>query len=76
MRSSNAPRIPRACAQRTPRAAWSRRVPRGEAPHTRAGPREELRDLAASGKPLIGLCLGMQLLLDGSDELGGDTGLG
>lgn len=32
-----------------------------------------LRDFAASGKPLMGICLGMQLLLDSSEEgtLGG-----
>jgi glutamine amidotransferase len=41
-----------------------------------AGLEDALRELAAAGKPLIGLCLGMQLLFDGSDELGGDTGLG
>jgi len=40
------------------------------------GLHDTLRELAADGKPLLGLCLGMQLLLDESTELGGDTGLG
>jgi glutamine amidotransferase len=31
---------------------------------------------AAAGVPVIGLCVGLQLLFDGSTELGGDTGLG
>jgi imidazole glycerol-phosphate synthase subunit HisH len=31
---------------------------------------------AAEGTPIIGLCVGLQLLFDGSSELGGDTGLG
>lgn len=35
-----------------------------------------LRELAAEGKPIFGSCLGMQLLLDGSDEHGGAEGLG
>ncbi len=29
---------------------------------------DALREYAASGRPLLGICLGMQMLLDGSDE--------
>ncbi len=35
-----------------------------------------IRTAAHSGKPFMGVCLGMQLLFDGSDELGGAEGLG
>lgn len=35
-----------------------------------------LREIATSGKPLFGLCMGMQLLFDGSEEHGGAEGLG
>jgi glutamine amidotransferase len=35
-----------------------------------------VRDRAAAGVPVLGICLGMQLLFDASEELGGDTGLG
>ena len=37
---------------------------------------EPLRDLALSGKPTIGICLGMQLLMDESLEFGRHEGLG
>jgi imidazole glycerol-phosphate synthase subunit HisH len=37
---------------------------------------ELLRERAAAGVPLLGICLGMQLLFDSSDEHEGSTGLG
>ena len=35
-----------------------------------------ITDFAGSGRPLLGICLGLQLLFDSSDELGGAEGLG
>lgn len=35
-----------------------------------------VRDVGASGTPLMGICLGMQMLLDESDEFGKTAGLG
>lgn len=35
-----------------------------------------LDEWAGADRPLLGICLGMQLLLDSSEELGGDRGLG
>jgi imidazole glycerol-phosphate synthase subunit HisH len=37
---------------------------------------EVIKDFANSGKPLLGICLGMQLLLDYSEEFGSHKGLG
>ena len=37
---------------------------------------QALRDRVATGRPLLGICLGMQLLFEGSSELGGAVGLG
>lgn len=37
---------------------------------------EWILDWASAGRPLLGVCLGMQLLFDRSDEMGGDEGLG
>lgn len=41
-----------------------------------SGLAELLKDLAAAGKPLLGICLGMQLLFEKSYEYGEHTGLG
>jgi len=38
--------------------------------------RDEIQAFAASGKPLMGICLGQQLLFEESDEMGTTTGLG
>lgn len=40
------------------------------------GLREAVYDFAASGKPFLGICLGMQLLMDTSEESKGASGLG
>lgn len=37
---------------------------------------EPIIEYAKSGKPLMGVCLGMQLLFDGSEEFGNHEGLG
>jgi imidazole glycerol phosphate synthase glutamine amidotransferase subunit len=42
----------------------------------RLGLREPILAHVASGKPLMGICLGMQLLFDASDESPGARGLG
>ena len=40
-----------------------------------AGLEAPIRDYAAGGRPVFGVCVGMQVLLDGSEE-DGETGLG
>lgn len=42
----------------------------------RRGLDDVVREVAARGVPLLGICLGMQMLLDESDEFGLTTGLG
>ena len=37
---------------------------------------DPIKDYVASGKPFMGVCLGLQLLFDGSEESGGVEGLG
>ena len=37
---------------------------------------DSIKEFAASGKPMIGICLGMQLLFDSSEEFGSHEGLG
>jgi imidazole glycerol-phosphate synthase subunit HisH len=41
-----------------------------------AGFEEPLRQAARDGKPLLGICVGMQLLFDESEEMGMHAGLG
>ncbi|MGE4455911.1 MAG: imidazole glycerol phosphate synthase subunit HisH [Arcobacteraceae bacterium] len=41
-----------------------------------SGMKDAVSDFAQSGKPLIGICLGMQLLFDSSEEFGINEGLG
>ncbi|MEK7125811.1 MAG: imidazole glycerol phosphate synthase subunit HisH [Patescibacteria group bacterium] len=49
---------------------------RGMAEFTRRGFADPLKTYVASGKPLFGICLGMQFLFDNSEEFGVHQGLG
>jgi imidazole glycerol-phosphate synthase subunit HisH len=42
----------------------------------REGLDDAVREVARAGTPLLGICLGMQMLLDESEEFGSTTGLG
>jgi glutamine amidotransferase len=41
-----------------------------------AGLEQPVRDAADSGKPFLGICVGMQILFESSDEFGASAGLG
>ena len=41
-----------------------------------SGLEQATRDAATDGRPFLGICVGMQMLFDGSDESPGETGLG
>lgn len=43
---------------------------------TRRGLNKTLKEIAATGKPILGVCLGMQLLLESSNEHSFTSGLG
>jgi len=42
----------------------------------RRGFTEPIKRFAASGKPFLGICLGMQMMMESSDEFGRHAGLG
>ena len=48
----------------------------GDGARARAGLDELLRERVAAGVPVIGLCMGMQLLFESTTELGGAEGIG
>lgn len=48
----------------------------GMAGLTRAGVADAIVAFASSGRPLLGICLGMQMLASGSNEYGAHAGLG
>ena len=51
-------------------------MPRAMERVRRLGLDELLRELVDAGVPLLGLCMGMQLLLESTTELGGSDGIG
>ncbi|GGH15544.1 imidazole glycerol phosphate synthase subunit HisH 1 [Alsobacter metallidurans] len=43
---------------------------------TASGLREAVMEVIAAGRPVLGICVGMQMLFDHGDEFGGHAGLG
>lgn len=42
----------------------------------RRGHSDAIRDFVATGRPMLGICVGMQVLFEGSEEFGDTNGLG
>lgn len=71
--SSDPADVPGACALVVPGQGHFRQVMEA---FDSSGFRQPVLDAAAAGTPILGICVGMQMLLEGSEEAPGVAGLG